>query len=307
MATSTSTSQITGQRSSSTGNNNISNGQVHEESETPTTVHPEDTELIKNLASLQEMHTQLLSLRTLLPNRLITPTRTAINNPKTMGPRVLAETLSRNAADGAKEIAQFKRQWNDPKMKEVWKESMSVEGKSQVKDGVDAWYVDYRDLRDQAAAATSTGPVAKSDSSVLEPGTAMDIDVDVNGNTGAGSQTLKLETIEEAKTALSKFREENKEAKIESASEDAPFPLVVQAGPLTFRVTRNDTNKSYDVTLDDRSKSWKVAQQILEHVQSSTEQRKKLRSVLVSRSYVLLILLALEKRERKNSNPKSSA
>ncbi|KAL2433782.1 hypothetical protein ABEF95_010689 [Exophiala dermatitidis] len=105
-------------------------------------VHPEDRELVEKLAKLQNMYKQIAGLRTLLPEKLINPTRFALENPHGYDPEKLAAFLQGAAQTGSQDVKKFKKDWHSDEVRGL----LQTVNTNELPPGADAWAVDYEAL-----------------------------------------------------------------------------------------------------------------------------------------------------------------
>ncbi|KAK4936452.1 hypothetical protein LTR10_022669 [Elasticomyces elasticus] len=188
----------------------------------PETTDPEDREIVETLAKLQSMFNQITTLRTLLPEKLINPTRFALENPLGYDPEKLADYLQDAAHVGSQDLVRFKKDWHSEDVRHLW----HAVNTGDAPQGEDAWSVDYGDLVIRARNQTSQSVIVNGLTSGQQPQTDADL----------------------AK-ATSDFRAKHPDIKIDVTDEAHPLPLNISIAQLDFRVEQNQTPGATDFTV----------------------------------------------------------
>ncbi|EXJ81623.1 hypothetical protein A1O1_07688 [Capronia coronata CBS 617.96] len=184
-------------------------------------VHPEDRQLVEKLAKLQNMYQQIGSLRTLLPEKLINPTRFALDNPEGYDPEKLAAFLQDAAQTGSRDVSKFKRDWHSDTVREIW-HNVNI---NELPQGRDAWIVDYELLSRKAGG--------KQD--------------DTTSMNAAGDQVQPPAPADVAKI-VSDFRTKHPELAVNVADEVNVLPIDITVAHLNFRIDQDPTaNGQYAV------------------------------------------------------------
>ncbi|KAI1612990.1 hypothetical protein EDD37DRAFT_329690 [Exophiala viscosa] len=183
-------------------------------STTPETTDAEDREIVETLAKLQSMSTQITALRTLLPEKLINPTRFALENPLGYDPEKLADYLQDAALAGSQDLVQFKKDWHSEDVRQLW----HAVNTGDAPQGEDAWSVDYGDLVIRARNQHSHSAM-------------------VNG-LSSGQQH---QTDADLARIVSDFRAKHPDIKFDVADEAHPLPLNITIAQLDLRVEQNQT------------------------------------------------------------------
>ncbi|KAK2784495.1 hypothetical protein FQN53_008485 [Emmonsiellopsis sp. PD_33] len=83
-----------------------------------------ERKLVTALSMLQQMEAKIHTLRTLVPNRLLSPLAPIVNpDPRTpipKSPQEMFDQLAQAARDGVAEVESFKSEWQSPDMKLIW-------------------------------------------------------------------------------------------------------------------------------------------------------------------------------------------
>ncbi|OAX81780.1 hypothetical protein ACJ72_03874 [Emergomyces africanus] len=83
-----------------------------------------ERKLVTALSMLQQMEAKIHGLRTLLPNRLLSPLIPIVNpdtrTPMPKSPKDMFEQLSQAARDGVAEVENLKSEWRTPDMMAIW-------------------------------------------------------------------------------------------------------------------------------------------------------------------------------------------
>ncbi|PGH16680.1 hypothetical protein AJ79_01552 [Helicocarpus griseus UAMH5409] len=111
-----------------------------------------ERKLVTALSMLQQMEAKIHGLRTLVPNRLLSPLLPVVNpDPRTpipKSPQDMFEQLSQTARDGVAEVENFKAEWQSPDMKAIWdrvdQKSTETGGEHPPTTGV--WERDYDNI-----------------------------------------------------------------------------------------------------------------------------------------------------------------
>ncbi|RMZ77014.1 hypothetical protein DV738_g4558, partial [Chaetothyriales sp. CBS 135597] len=115
----------------------------------PGDIAEEDREIYHNLARLQKIHQQVFELRTLLPDKLILPSQTALGARGKTAPQRVASDLKAAAVTGSKSIKSFQAEYESDEMKALWQNTVSV----QLAQGDDVWTHDYGNLASKPGSA----------------------------------------------------------------------------------------------------------------------------------------------------------
>ncbi|KAK5203580.1 hypothetical protein LTR41_010713 [Exophiala xenobiotica] len=185
----------------------------------PEVIDPEDRQIVEKLAKLQRMYSQIGGLRTLLPEKLINPTRFALENPDGYDPEKLATYLQDAAQAGSREVERFKKDWHSDDVRELW----HAVNAGDVPQGGDAWTLDYDDL-------------------LFNNGDKHAISMVVNGF----SHDSHPQTDAEIAKIVSDFRLGHPELKVSVLDVEHPLPVDVGLGQLEFRIERD--RSASDVT-----------------------------------------------------------
>ena len=118
---------------------------------TASDIHDEDRELIERLARVQSLQKQLLQLRSLLPERIISPIKQSVatqhGNRLVLNPAALAAQLNKVALQGSAEVGSFRTGWYSDEIRSIREQTNTT----YYPQGDDAWRVDYQRLaRDMA-------------------------------------------------------------------------------------------------------------------------------------------------------------
>jgi len=179
-------------------------------------VHPEDAELIEQLAKLQQMHEQVHELRLLLPNALQSPQREAIANPSSSNTTEISRALLKAAHKGRSDIQYFKQDWQLEKTRQLFQEANAA----NTSQGSDTWQTDYRLL-------------AKS------------------GNRTAVTQSRTedspFDSADEAKSAFEDFTKPDHKIKLQASDPSKLFPIDAEVNRIRFRIERDEAFEVYRI------------------------------------------------------------
>ncbi|KIW14765.1 hypothetical protein PV08_07550 [Exophiala spinifera] len=207
-------------------------------------IEPEDREIMEKLAKLQNMYNQIGGLRTLLPEKLINPTRFALENPHRYEPEKLAAYLQDAAQAGIRDVEKFKKDWHSDDVRELWQ----VVNTGDVPQGGDAWTLDYDTLILQNQGKNSTS---------LESRT---LTHSLNGQTDA-----------EIAKIVSDFQVKHPDLKISPAHEANPLPLDIGIGQVEFRIekSRDASTGTFKATYKPGTEPFALRDRILESIKKS--------------------------------------
>lgn len=211
-------------------------------------LHPEDVEIIQQLARVQRMHQQAQLLRDLLPGRLIGPMRDAIERPQSTNPQALAATLAETVKTGLDEITSFKKEWHDEKMREIF----TAANASDISQGRDYWAVDYVDLvKEQQQQGT------------------------VQADYGS-----RFDSLQETALAYHNFQERKHEhSQLELQDSSKEVPLVFKTRKLVIVIDRDEQNGCYELSLAPEVSESPVTRMVFEAI-SKTGPWKNLEGLL---------------------------
>lgn len=179
-------------------------------------MHPDDAELIEQLARLQHMHRQVNELRSLLPTNLLGAAREAIAHPSQSNPKQIAVSISNAAKKGGQDLQAFKKNWTDEKTRQLFNDANAA----NTPQGADAWLVDYKAMA-----------IANKQSTEIQP----------------RDQDVPFETVEEAKAAFEIFTKIPRKVKLQQSGDDLMFPLEAEVARMTFGIERDDIHNRYRV------------------------------------------------------------
>ena len=194
-------------------------------------------------------------LRTLLPDKLINPTRFALDNPGGYEPEKLATYLQKAAQAGSRDVQKFKKDWHSDEVRELWQ---SV-GTHDVVQGGDAWSYDYVSLSQDVRSNEHISEAA----------------------TGASHQ-LQPKAEEDVAKVVETFRSRHPELMIQAADATKTLPLKIRLAQLDFRITMDDSHPSKAFVLlgEPESESSPLREEILQSIRK-TVQNPSLTSLLV--------------------------
>lgn len=162
-------------------------------------------------------------LRTLLPEKLINPTRFALENPGRYEPEKLAAYLQTAAHAGSRDVGRFKKDWHSDDMRELWQTVHA----NELPQGGDAWAFDYGGLLQQAPTNEKTSATRSSANQEFQP-----------PNNDA----------EIAKT-VNDFRTRHPELKMHVSDEANLLPIDISIAQMEFRVERKQSAGGTEFTV----------------------------------------------------------
>ncbi|EEQ92016.1 hypothetical protein RJZ56_003563 [Blastomyces dermatitidis] len=111
-----------------------------------------ESKLVTALSMLQQMEAKIHGLRTLVPNRLLSPLIPIVNpdirTPIPKSPQEMFEQLSQTARDGVAEVENFKSEWRSPDMMAIWDriDQILAESGGEHPPLTGMWERDYDDI-----------------------------------------------------------------------------------------------------------------------------------------------------------------
>ena len=184
-------------------------------------------------------------LRTLLPDRLVNPTRAILQPPSRSAPEKLAAQLKEAAVNGSRDIQQFKKDYHSDQMRELFQKVNAAE----IPQEQDAWSTDYVALVQKLESNDGKASGQILDAKIAKPD----------------------ETISDA-DAVQSFRTQHPDVAMNVSDESVGLPIEMQLPSMKFRINKGqlDTNRKYDVTVEDKSMLGREVQQYLEthHIDS---------------------------------------
>ncbi|KAF4998932.1 hypothetical protein F66182_16291 [Fusarium sp. NRRL 66182] len=120
-----------------------------------------ERQLISSLAKLQELESKIHELRTLLPDRLLSPLNPIVNprlpispssssTPIPRNPQALSAALRKSAIEGVTEINDFKSLWNSADMQAIWskvdEKLAETKGAFPQEGAAGMWKVEYDEV-----------------------------------------------------------------------------------------------------------------------------------------------------------------
>ena len=205
----------------------------------PSSVDPEDRKLLEKLSKLQDINNQIFELRTLLPEKLINPSRALIEVPGNFAPEKLAAHLRNAAIKGSKDIQTFKRGYHSEAMLELWQSTNS----SEHPQGQDPWTIDYTSL-------------LKS------------FDDDSADLTQANSTVFAAEGPQHESEVFRSFQSSNPSIEVRVYDEAEPLPADVSVSGIKFHVTKaTDQAESYTIELAPEQATSALPSEVLQQLQ----------------------------------------
>lgn len=223
-----------------------------------TTVHPEDAELISQLAKLQDMHHRIHHLRTLLPTALMGPARAAISQQSRTSPQMVAEAVAKAARQGSADIRDFQKDWHDEKIRQLFKDANAAD----TPQGIDAWLVDYEALAKSGAITTATSTEDKDETFDTSDQARADLEKAIN------DKTIPLE--------------------LDAGSELGTFPVtLVLNGRMKFTVNNDQAPRTYTIhPAADHRIAQQISDQLAKSGHAGSGSWKKISELLVSQSLI---------------------
>jgi hypothetical protein len=182
-------------------------------------------------------------LRTLLPEKLINPTRFALDNPGGYEPEKLAAYLHAAAQTGSRDVERFKREWHSEDVRQL----LSLVSTSELPQGTDAWVMDYSSLlhgddpvEDQIAATNGIG------------------------------QHSDPQTRENALEVINNFKNKHSSLGVEVLDEVKGLPVNITIYNLKFQVIESADGTGYKVIDRPNTESTPLRENILENINENS-------------------------------------
>ena len=175
---------------------------------TASEVHDEDRELIERLARVQSLQKQLLQLRSLLPERIISPIKQSVathhGNRLVLSPAALAAHLNKVTVQGSAEVASFRTGWYSDEIRRIREQTNTT----YYPQGDDAWRVDYQRLAKDMdkIKAESLGEHAAIDDGLMEPEVSGEDHANVFEDFRKSYPRIKLQTEAASAEVTAKLR-----------------------------------------------------------------------------------------------------
>ena len=178
-------------------------------------------------------------LRTLLPEKLVNPTRAILQPSSRSAPEKLALQLKEAAVNGSKDIQKFKTGYHSDAMRELFQNVNAAE----IPQGQDVWNTDYVTLVEKMGGGASDAQTAIQD---------------VDEHNISDTEAIK------------QFREASPDLDFKVPNEGPGLPLELTVSSTTFVInTSNDQSKSrYTVTLEGDSNQSQLGKDIVHYVQT---------------------------------------
>lgn len=182
-------------------------------------------------------------LRTLLPEKLINPTRFALDNPGGYEPEKLAAYLHAAAQTGSRDVERFKKEWHSEDVRQL----LSLANATEMPQGTDAWVMDY-------------GSLLHGDDPVEDQAAA------VNG-TGQHSDPLTRENVLES---INNFKTKHPSLGVEVLDEVKGLPVNITIYNLKFQVDESADGTGYKVIGRPNTESIALRENILENINENS-------------------------------------
>ena len=180
-------------------------------------------------------------LRTLLPEKLVNPTRAILQASSRSGPEKLAAQVKDAAVTGSNDIQKFKKDYHSDRMRELFQKVNAAD----ISQGQDVWTTDYIALVRKAGAEgdnpeTSSEIVKDSDDSISDL------------------------------TAMNRFRDANPDLKLKTLDEASGIPLELTTSPATFYVSKSTqgSKSRYTVALEDSDRQSQLGKDVVKYIQA---------------------------------------
>ncbi|KAK5053216.1 hypothetical protein LTR84_002190 [Exophiala bonariae] len=206
-------------------------------------VNPEDRQILEKLAKLQQMYDQIGGLRALLPEKLINPTRFALDNPGGYEPEKLAAYLHAAAQTGSRDVERFKKEWHSDDVRQL----LDVVKATDLAQGTDAWVMDYGNF------LHGSDPI--EDQLVAING------VDSHSDSRTGDTPLE---------SINNFKNKHPEVKVELLDEVKGLPVNITISQLKFQVDEDADGSGYRVIGRPKTESLALRENILENINENT-------------------------------------
>lgn len=186
-------------------------------------------------------------LRTLLPEKLINPTRFALDNPGGYEPEKLAAYLHTAAQTGSQDVERFKKEWHSEDVRQLW----SSVNTSELPQGADAWVMSYSSLLQSGAIHEET----------LEA---------TNAITQQQSQTQHIQSDGSTLESVAAFKTNHPDLQVEILNDTTGLPVNVIVAQLKFQVEKSADELSYKVIGRPNTEASALRNHILENMTASS-------------------------------------
>jgi hypothetical protein len=191
---------------------------------------------------------QIFALRTLLPDRLVNPTRAILQSSNGSAPEKLAAQLKDAAVTGSADIQRFKKDYQSEDMRELFRKVNAAE----ITQGQDVWSTDYVALATRLKDASGSGAQASSEQQYNED--VSDLDV------------------------IKQFREQHSTIDVIMVNESIGIPCEVIIDGIVFLV--ENTKAGYHVLSQGNGKQADLAKRIATYI-TKQHVNTKLQDILV--------------------------
>lgn len=192
-------------------------------------------------------------MRTLLPDKLVNPTRAILQSSNGSPPAKLAAQLKDAAVTGSGDIQRFKKDYHSDEMRELFRKINTEE----IPQGDDVWTTDYIALAHRLKSEDGSEAQALNE----KPGTDDLSDLDV----------------------IKQFCEKNPGVPMSMADEANGIPCDVTIDTMVFTVDK--ATSGYQIVLRDHDKQTNLAKNIADYIEKQ-HAGAKIRDVLVCSAFL---------------------
>lgn len=172
-------------------------------------------------------------MRTLLPDKLVEPTRIARQAP----PEKVAFQLRAAATAGSNQIKDFKKAYHSEDMRSLFQTANTAE----FPQGYDVWTVDYAKLLSAIKTAkTGSSPVA--------------------------GHTTKDDPVS---TVVEKFREQHADVKLDFSNTTDQLPIDLTVGSMTFLIQAGSSERRYEIVIKEDATTDTIRKSIVEYLNNN--------------------------------------
>ena len=182
-------------------------------------------------------------LRTLLPEKLINPTRVALDNPNGYEPEKLAAYLHAAAQTGSRDVERFKKEWHSEDVRQLWNTVSTAE----LHQGSDAWVMDYSSLLQTGGPHEEHHEVA-------------------NGIGSQPEQPSRGNTLE----VITNFKTGHPDLTVEVIDESTGLPVNITIAQLKFQVDQSNDGSGFKVIGRPNTEASALRNNILENISSNS-------------------------------------
>jgi hypothetical protein len=182
---------------------------------------------------------QVVALRTLLPDKLVDPTKTATGQLHTISPRHVATSLRDAVVTGNKDIQAFKASYQSDDMKDLWQKVNS----SSFPQGDDSWISKYSELANGSLQDQNVNAQQKVIDSI-------------------SSSAANDAEIQDG------FLKDHSSIRLKRSTEGQAVPFEITVNGLIYKIERSEKDGLLRASLSSSSSEGRSSASIVKHVNS---------------------------------------